>query len=132
MNLRYRVELNEAERTELQGMLKGGRHAARTLKRAQILLAADRGVADESIAESLGVSGSTVTRTKRRFVEGNLERALSEEPRPGAARKLTDKEQTHRQRGSAAGGCRLREPAGRPRPLDARTSGRRDGAAHRA
>jgi len=30
------------------------------------------------------VSGSTVYRTKRRFVEGNLERALSEEQRPGA------------------------------------------------
>lgn len=35
----------------------------------------------------------TVGRTKRRFVEGNLERALSEEPRPGAERKLTGKEE---------------------------------------
>src|SRR4051794_14469367 len=32
-------------------------------------------------------------RTKRRFVEGNVEAALSEEPRPGAARKLTGKEE---------------------------------------
>ena len=32
-------------------------------------------------------------RTKRRFVEGNLERALSEEPRPGAERKLTGKQE---------------------------------------
>ena len=32
-------------------------------------------------------------RTKRRFVEGNLERALSEEQRPGAERKLTGKEE---------------------------------------
>jgi hypothetical protein len=32
------------------------------------------------------VGGSTVYRTKRRFVEGNLERALSEEPRPGVIR----------------------------------------------
>ena len=39
------------------------------------------------------VGGSTVYRTKRRFVEGNLERALSEEPRPGAERKLTGKEE---------------------------------------
>jgi hypothetical protein len=36
--------------------------------------------------------GSAVYRTKRRFVEGNLERALSEEERPGAERKLTGKE----------------------------------------
>src|SRR3979411_1469780 len=38
-------------------------------------------------------AGSTVYRTKRRFVEGNLERALSEDPRPGAERKLTGKEE---------------------------------------
>ena len=93
MNIRYRVELNEAERCEGQAMLKGGQHAARKLKRAQILLAADAGVRDDDIAASVVVSGSTVYRTKRRFVEGNLERALSEEPRPGAARKLTGSEE---------------------------------------
>jgi hypothetical protein len=38
------------------------------------------------------VGGSTVYRTKRRFVEGNLALALSEEARPGAARKPSGKE----------------------------------------
>ncbi len=89
MTIRYRVDLSEAERIELQTLVRGGRHAARKLKRAQILLAADAGVPDETLAESLGVGGSTVYRTKRRFVEGSLEKALSEEPRPGAKRKLT-------------------------------------------
>ena len=93
MNVRYRVELSEAERTQLQSLLSGGRHAARKLKRAQILLAADRGVADEEIARSVAVGGSTVTRTKRRFVESNLEGALNEEPRPGALRKLSGQEE---------------------------------------
>ena len=93
MNVRYRVELTQAERDELAALLSGGKHAARKLKRAQILLAADAGVSDEEIAASVGVGGSTVYRTKRRFVEGNLERALSEEPRPGAERKLTGKEE---------------------------------------
>ena len=93
MNIRYRVELSEAERTQLQSLLSGGRHAARKLKRAQILLAADRGVADEEIARSVAVGGSTVTRTKRRFVESNLEGALNEEPRPGALRKLSGQEE---------------------------------------
>lgn len=41
----------------------------------------------------MSVSLSTVGRIKRRFVEGNLERALSEEPRPGAERKLMRKEE---------------------------------------
>ena len=62
------------------------KHAARKLKRAQILLAADAGAGDEDIAISVGVGGSTVYRTKRRFLVGNLEEALSEEPRPGASR----------------------------------------------
>ena len=93
MNVRYRVELSQAERGELTRMLGGGKHAARRLKRAQILLAADAGRSDEEIARSVAVGGSTVYRTKRRFVEGNLERALSEEQRPGAERKLTGKEE---------------------------------------
>jgi transposase len=93
MNVRYRVELSQSERAELMQLLSGGKQAARKLKRAQILLAADAGVSDEDIAASVGVGGSTVYRTKRHFVEGNLERALSEEPRPGAERKLTGKEE---------------------------------------
>src|SRR3974390_949203 len=93
MNVRYRIELSQAERDELTAMLGGGKHAARKLKRAQILLAADGGRRDEEIARTVSVSLSTVGRTKRRFVEGNLERALSEEARPGAERKLTGKEE---------------------------------------
>lgn len=93
MNVRYRVELSQIERAELRALLSGGKHAPRKLKRAQILLAADGGASDEEIARSVGVGGSTVYRTKGRFVEGNLERALSEEPRPGAERKLTGKEE---------------------------------------
>ena len=93
MNVRYRVELSQIERTELRALLSGGKHASRKLKRAQILLATDAGTSDEEIARSVGVSGSTVYRTKRRLVEGNLERALSDEPRPGAERKLTGKEE---------------------------------------
>jgi transposase len=93
MTIRYRVDLSDAERSELEALLRGGRRAARTLKRAQILLAADAGMPDETIAQSLGVGGSTVYRTKRRFVEGNLDKALHEEPRPGAARKLSAQEE---------------------------------------
>jgi hypothetical protein len=93
MNVRYRVELSHAERTELRALLSGGKQEARKLKRAQILLAADAGASDEAIAASVGVGGSTVYRTKRRFVLGNLEAALSEEPRPGADRKLSGKEE---------------------------------------
>jgi len=93
MNVRYRVELSQAEREQLTALLSGGKHAARKLKRAQILLAADAGTSDEDIARSVAVGGSTVSRTKRRFVLGNLELALSEAARPGAERKLTGREE---------------------------------------
>ena len=43
MNVRYRVDLSQAERDQLSALLSGGRHASRKLKRAQILLAADAG-----------------------------------------------------------------------------------------
>jgi hypothetical protein len=117
MNIRYRVDLPEAERAQLTAMLSGGRHAARRLKRAQILLAADTGVGDEEIARSVSVSGSTVYRTKRRFVEGNLDLALSEEARPGAARKLCGKEDGAADRHGVFGAARG------PQALDAGSSG---------
>jgi hypothetical protein len=83
-------------------------------------LAADAGAGDEDIAISLAVGGSTVYRTKRRFVESNLEAALSEEPRPGAERKLSGKEE------GAAGGDRLLQSARGPRAEDFGVAGRGD------
>ena len=93
MNIRYRVELNDAERTELEALLAGGKAPVRKLKRAQILLAADVGLGDEVIATSVHTGTATVYRTKRNFVEGNLEHALTEQSRPGAKRKLSSKEE---------------------------------------
>jgi len=49
MNIRYRVELSQAERDHLTVLLKGGTHSARKIKRAQILLATDAGISDEAI-----------------------------------------------------------------------------------
>lgn len=88
MNVRYRVTLDISERAQLAAMVHGGRGAVRKLKRAQILLAADAGSTDEEIARNVTVGTSTVYRTKQRFVEEGLERALSELPRKGAMRKL--------------------------------------------
>jgi transposase len=93
VNVRYRVELSETEQEELKEMSGGGKQSVRRLKRAQILLASDAGESEEAIARTLRVGISTVYRTRRRFVEGNLQGALSEEPRAGAARKLSGKEE---------------------------------------
>jgi len=89
MNVRYRVTLSAEERAQLQCLVSGGKGRVRRIKRAQILLAADARAADDVIAANVSVGTSTVYRTKRRFVEEGLEQALSEEPRPGADRKLS-------------------------------------------
>ena len=126
MNIRYRVELSEAERAELRALLSGGRHAARKLKRAQILLAADAGVPDETIAQSLARR-----RLDRLPDQAPLRGGQSGE---GARRGAPSRRgpQAHRPGGSAAGRDRLLPPARGPRPLDHGTAGRRDGAPHRA
>ena len=126
MNIRYHVELSDAERGELNALISGGKHSARKLKRAQILLAADAGMGDDEIAGAVAVGGSTVYRTKRRFIEGNLPAALSEEPRPGAARKLSGNEEAL----LIATACSS-PPAGRC-SLDIGTLGRRHGQTDRA
>ena len=88
MNIRYRVTLTVDERSQLEALTQKGKVAARRVKRAQILLAADQGSTDEAIATNVVVGTSTVYRTKQRFVEEGLERALNELPRSGAPRKL--------------------------------------------
>ena len=55
MNIRYRVELSQAERDEFTELLSGGKHRARKLKRAQILLAADAGSSGDDIAATQSV-----------------------------------------------------------------------------
>lgn len=93
MNVRYIVELNEAERERLHKMVSRGSERARRVKRAQVLLAAARGEADATIARALSVGTSTIFRTKRRLVEEGLDAALSEAPRPGRERKLSGEEE---------------------------------------
>jgi len=90
MSKRYIVELTEDERTQLLGLIKKGEASARKIARAQVLLSADRGDTDGTIARVLHVSVSTVHRTRERFT---LERlgALNERPRPGAEPKLDGK-----------------------------------------
>lgn len=75
---RYIVDLTDTERTELLRLTKKGQVSARKLNRAHILLQADEGALDEEIASSLHVGGATVARIRKRFVEGNLEWALTE------------------------------------------------------
>jgi len=89
----YVVNLNDDERPELRELVKKGKVSARKLTRAHILLQADEGATDKQIAVALHVGSATVGRIRKRFVEGNLERALHDDPRPGGKRILDDKQE---------------------------------------
>lgn len=89
MKVRERVTLTTEDQQQLQRIVNSRTGAVRKLKRAQILLAVAAGESTaEMIARHIGVSPSTVYRTKQRFVEEGLERALNDAPRAGAPRKL--------------------------------------------
>lgn len=79
----YIIDLTKEERQQLLDLVSKGKARARQLSRAHILLQASEGATDEAIAKSLHVGVATVERIRKRFVEGNLVRALHEDPRPG-------------------------------------------------
>jgi transposase len=87
----YIIDLAREERTYLLDLIKSGKQPSRKLNRARILLLADEGKTDGEIAEALHTGTATVQRTRQRFVEGNLEGALNERPRPGGSKKLDEK-----------------------------------------
>lgn len=91
----YKVDLTDSERAELDKLTRQGKVSARKMKRAQILLKAALGWRDEDIILALDCSRSTVERTRRRFVEGGLEKALNEDVRPGQRRKLDGRGEAH-------------------------------------
>jgi transposase len=93
MAKKYHVDLTAEERTDLKKLLHGGSAPARRTYRARVLLLADEGGTDEEIARALHLGKSTVERTRRRFVEGGVERALTDRPRPGKARLLNGKQE---------------------------------------
>jgi len=93
MVTRYVVQLTAEERERLRGLTRKGKTLARQVRRAQTLLLADEGRTDEQIAAALHAGHATVARTRQRFVEEGLEAALTERPRPGAAPKLSPKQQ---------------------------------------
>jgi transposase len=117
----YVVDLTKEEKAELLELVGKGEARARKMNRAHILLLANEGRTDKDIAQALHTSPSTVERTRRRFVEGGLERALNESPRPGGKRKLTGKQEAY----LVALACS--DPPGREKALEHAAVGRQIG-----
>jgi transposase len=89
---KYIVTLSDEERAQLVGLIQTGKHPARKLLMARILLKADasdngEGWSDSEIAAALETSTDTVARTRQRLVEEGLEPALIRKHSPNSARK---------------------------------------------
>ena len=85
MRKRYAVELTDAERGYLKGLIAAGTAPARKLTHARILLKADQapggpGWVDDAIAEAVEVSQPTVSRVRKQYFEEGLEAALNRRP----------------------------------------------------
>ena len=92
---KYIVDLTAEERENLLKLISSGNASARKLTRARILLKADEGLKDKEIVAALNTSRCTVERIRQRFVDGNLDKALNEDPRPGQRPKLDGKAEAH-------------------------------------
>jgi transposase len=93
MSHHLQVQLTDADRKELEKIVRTGKNKARVITRARVLLMADRKrdkhKTQPEIAASLGISNTTVSATSRRYMLNGLTAALSEKPRPGQTPKIT-------------------------------------------
>jgi transposase len=88
---RYVVKLSDDERERLDALIHVGKHSARLLTKARILLKADaseagEGWSDSQIAAALDTSIDTVARTRQRLVEEGFEAVLVHKHSPASAR----------------------------------------------
>ncbi len=98
---KYTVRLTLEDRADLTRLVSTGRHAARTLTHARVLLQTDSGAdgpgwTDAQIRTALGVSGPTIARIRRAFVERGMDAALHRQP-PSVprAKKLDGRAEAH-------------------------------------
>jgi transposase len=83
------VVLSDDERRVLEGWARRRKTAQALALRSRIILACADGGAVSTVAAELGISRSTAGKWRSRFLEGRLE-GLSDEPRPGRPRTVTD------------------------------------------
>jgi transposase len=93
MAKKYIVDLSEDEVLQLQAIIKKGKHKARTITRANILLMAAEGETDMAIADKVRVHVATVERTREKFVIGGLDFALKDREYPPKPKKLDEKQE---------------------------------------
>jgi transposase len=86
-----RIQLSPSERETLVGLTRRRKTARGIALRAAIILRAAGGESNVEIGLRVGTSRLTVGRWRRRFAERRLD-GLYDEPRPGAPRRILDKD----------------------------------------
>jgi len=81
--------LTDDERQTLQRWSRRARSSQALALRCKIVLACAEGQTNQAVADQLGIWPQTVAKWRGRFVRGRLE-GLSDEPRPGRPRTITD------------------------------------------
>lgn len=94
MSKHLKLYLSEVERKALKSITKRGKHPARTIKRAQILLLEDSSQANRvsyaEVMKAVGVCRATVSNTVRQCALEGIKAALAEKPRPGREPQITN------------------------------------------
>jgi putative transposase len=85
--------LKKSELTYLTCYKKGGGISLRQYNRINILLLLHKGKKAREIEEFLGVDRNTVGRTKKKYLEHGINKALEEEDRPGQPSKYSTDQQ---------------------------------------
>jgi transposase len=85
------LELSDEERRVLTGWTRRRTTAQALALRSRIVLECAEGRSNSEVAASLAVSRETVRKWRARFMRDRLE-GLTDEPRPGAPRKITDEQ----------------------------------------
>lgn len=83
--------LDPADREKLTLLARRPKTAQRVAMRSKIVLRAAEGFSNQQIALQLGISGATVGKWRERYRLRGME-GLSDEPRPGAPRRIGDAE----------------------------------------
>lgn len=81
------LRLSNKDRKAVAQWRSKGLRQARSVNRAHILAALDEKVPENVICRVLGVGRTAIWRTRAAYLEGGLEHALRDVPRPGAPRK---------------------------------------------
>src|SRR5437764_11416455 len=87
--LAVEVTLSNEEREQLEAWARRPTSAQALAQRSRIVLAAAAGLKNTEIAERLRVTRPMVTKWRSRFAEHRLD-GLTDEPRPGQPRTITD------------------------------------------